>query len=88
MFPEHSYVIDTIQAAADDYSGVPKFLFSRAESAFSLGISTRSLDHLIARKQLSTKRLGKKVMISAKELERFSRCDHFNLTLAPGDSIQ
>jgi hypothetical protein len=81
-----SFVIDSIHSAAEVSSNVPKLLFSRREASYSLGISTRSLDHLISRKELATRRLGKKVMVSAKELERFSRADHFNLTLAPEDS--
>jgi hypothetical protein len=83
----YSIVLESICATADISSNVPKFLFSRKEAAYSLGIGVRSLDHLIARKELATRRLGKKVMVPAKELERFSRADHFNLTLAP-ESIQ
>jgi hypothetical protein len=84
----YSFCIGSLSASADVSSSVPKLLFSRKEAAYSLGIGIRSLDHLIARKELATRRLGKKVMVPAKELERFSRADHFNLTLAPSDSIQ
>jgi hypothetical protein len=63
---------------------VPKFLYTRKESSYALGISLRSLDYLIGAKQLAHRKLGKKVMIAAKELERFARADHQHLTQHPG----
>jgi hypothetical protein len=63
---------------------VPKLLFTRREASYALGISIRSLDYLVGAKQLAHRRLGKKVMIAAKELERFARADHQHLTQYPG----
>ena len=57
-----------------------KLLYDRKSAAYALSISTRSLDYLIANKQLATRRLGKKVMVSHAELVRFCRGDHFELT--------
>ena len=54
-------------------------MYDRKEAARQLSISVRSLDYLIAGKQLATRRLGKKVMIPHGELIRFSRADHFEI---------
>ncbi len=76
--------IDVMAAAASTTNHVPeKFLYSRKEAAFALGISVRSLDSLIATKQLATRRLGKKVMLPSAELRRFSKGDHFHLNTRP-----
>lgn len=56
---------------------VKKLLYSRKDAAFALSISTRSLDYLIERGELLTRRLGKKILIPAGELSRFARADHF-----------
>ena len=58
-------------------SPAEKLLYDRKSAAFALSISPRTLDTLIANKMLSTRRLGKKVMITAGELRRFARADHF-----------
>lgn len=72
-------VIDTLMAASE----LPqKLLYSRKDAAHALSISVRSLDHLIAKKLLETRRLGKKVLIPHGALVRFSRADHFELTSA------
>jgi hypothetical protein len=55
----------------------PRLLYSRKEAARQLSFSIRSLDYLIATKQLATRRLGKRVMIPHSELVRFARADHF-----------
>lgn len=56
-----------------------RLLYDRKEAARQLSISVRSLDYLIAGKQLATRRLGKKVLIPHGELVRFSRADHFTV---------
>jgi hypothetical protein len=52
-------------------------LYDRKEAARQLSISVRSLDYLIAGKQLETRRIGKKVMIPHGVLARYARADHF-----------
>jgi hypothetical protein len=56
---------------------VHRLLHPRKEAAWLLGISVRSLDYLIANKQLATRRNGGRVLIPHSELVRFSRADHF-----------
>lgn len=53
-----------------------KLLVSRREAAAWLSISQRSLDYLIANKELTTKRIGSRVLIPIHDLRRFARSDH------------
>ena len=53
-----------------------QMLYSRKQVAYQLGLSLRSVDYLIARKALTTRRIGKKVLVPHGELVRFSRQDH------------
>jgi hypothetical protein len=53
-----------------------KLLVGREEAASMLSISCRALDYLVANKQLSTRRIGARVLIPISDLRRFSRGDH------------
>jgi excisionase family DNA binding protein len=53
-----------------------KLLVSRREAAARLSISQRAVDYLIANKTLSTKRIGSRVLIPTRDLQRFARVDH------------
>lgn len=53
-----------------------KLLVGRIEAAEMLSISARSLDYLVANKQLTTRRIGTRVLIPTSELRKFSRSDH------------
>jgi hypothetical protein len=54
----------------------PRLLYDRKGAAAALSISIRSLDYLIGRGALSTRRIGKKVLIPARDLQRFASGDH------------
>ena len=56
-----------------------RILYDRKGAARALSISVRSLDYLIAGKQLNTRRIGKKVLVSHGELVRFARADHYEV---------
>lgn len=58
---------------------VHRLLHPRKEAAWLLGISVRSLDYLIANKQLATRKIGGRILVPHNELVRFSRADHFEL---------
>jgi len=49
---------------------------SKQEAARALGISIRTIDRLIALKELPVRRLGRRVLISRVSLESFFRNDH------------
>jgi excisionase family DNA binding protein len=51
-------------------------LLSKIEAAHVLGVSVRTLEHLISRKELTTRLVGRRRMIPRVALEQFSRRDH------------
>ena len=53
-----------------------KIFFSKKSAAEMLSISVRTLENLIAAKQLRAKRIGSRVVISSQVLEEFARRDH------------
>jgi hypothetical protein len=53
-----------------------RLFVGRSEAAQMLSISCRSLDYLVANKQLLVRRIGTRVLIPVSELRRFSRSDH------------
>ncbi len=55
---------------------VDKLLYSRADAAFALSISIRSVDYLISEGKLSTRRIGRKTLIPVGDVRRFARADH------------
>jgi hypothetical protein len=55
---------------------VEKFLYNRREAALSLGMSIRSVDYIISRRDLETRRVGKKVLVTRESLRRFAGADH------------
>jgi excisionase family DNA binding protein len=52
-----------------------KLLMSKREAAEALGCSVRTIENLIARKQLASRRLGKRRMIPSSEVIRIARHD-------------
>lgn len=53
-----------------------KLLVGREEAAVRLSLSVRSIDYLLADRQLKFRRIGVRVLIPIAELERFARMDH------------
>jgi len=51
-------------------------LVSKKVAAQQLAISLRTLENLIAAKQLIVRRIGRRVVIPRKALEQFTRRDH------------
>jgi hypothetical protein len=74
-----SEVLFDLSASADT-TPIPKLLYSRKDAAFALSISIRSLDYIIAARQLKFRKDGKKILIPAGELSRYARADHAALT--------
>ena len=54
---------------------------SKRETARMLGISLRTIDRLIALKELPVRRLGRRVLIPRASLESFFRNDHPTQTI-------
>jgi excisionase family DNA binding protein len=55
-----------------------RLLYPRKDAAFQLGISVRSLDYLISNKKINFRKIGKRVLIHHKELERFASTNHYD----------
>jgi excisionase family DNA binding protein len=53
-----------------------KILVTRTDAAKLLSLSLRSLDYLIARRELPARRVGRRVLISRGALEDFALRDH------------
>lgn len=67
----------TPEARSERDAMTEKFLYARKEAAHALGISVRSLDYLIAGKQLDTRRIGKKVLVTRVSLATFASGNHY-----------
>jgi len=53
-----------------------KILYGRREAAAILSISLRTLDGLVAAKQLPVRRVGRRTLFPRQALEAFARRDH------------
>jgi excisionase family DNA binding protein len=53
-----------------------KLQFSRDEAAQMLGVSPRTLDRLIAEKELTVRRIGRRVLVPRDALTSFAKRDH------------
>jgi hypothetical protein len=54
-----------------------RLLYSRREAAYQLSISVRSLDYLIATREIAVRRNGKRILVPHGELVRYARADHY-----------
>jgi hypothetical protein len=57
-----------------------RLLYSRREAARQLSISVRSLDYILAGRELETRRIGRKVLITHASLVRYSQGNHYAIT--------
>lgn len=48
-------------------------LLSKQEAARMLGVSIRSLEHLISRQEIPTRKIGRRVLIARSAVESFAR---------------
>jgi excisionase family DNA binding protein len=53
-----------------------RLLLSKRDTAARLGISVRTLENLVAMREITPRRIGKRVLFDAREIERFARRDH------------
>ena len=53
-----------------------KVLLTRRDAARLLSVSVRTIDTLLARRELTTRRIGRRRLIPRAELARFARRDH------------
>ena len=53
-----------------------QLLLSKRSTAAALGISVRTLENLVAVREIVPRRIGTRVLFEAREIERFARRDH------------
>jgi excisionase family DNA binding protein len=53
-----------------------KLLFSKRETADALGVSLRTVDNLISRKELAVRHVGRRVLVPFDTLQQFAKRDH------------
>jgi hypothetical protein len=56
---------------------VEKILFDRKSAAQALSISIRTLDYFLAAQAFETRKIGRKVLITAGSLKKFSQANHY-----------
>jgi excisionase family DNA binding protein len=61
---------------AGDAAAPGRLLVSKREAATLLGICLRSVDYLIANKELPCRRIGKRVLVPYRALVEFAKRDH------------
>jgi excisionase family DNA binding protein len=59
-------------------------LHSRRDAAAILGISLRSIDYLIANRELTTRVIGRRRLIPDQALKQYARRDHPGRIVPPG----
>ena len=55
---------------------VEKLMYSKTDAALLLSVSVRTIENLIANKELACRKIGKRVLIAHDVLLRFTRADH------------
>lgn len=70
VHPERKPAARTVSDSDD------RILVGRREAARMLSISQRSIDYLVANRQLNVRRIGGRVLIPVNELRRYARADH------------
>ncbi len=59
-----------------DYARMDTLLLSKLEAARMLGLSVRSLEHLISRREIPTRRIGRSVLITRSVIESFAKAEN------------
>ena len=54
-----------------------KLLYDRASAAYALSVSVRTIDYFLSRGKFETRRIGRKVLITAASLKRVAAGNHF-----------
>jgi len=61
-----------------------EILLSRKRTSEILNISLRTLDHIVAARELRPRRIGRRVLFERREIEKFARRDHQTGSSAQG----
>lgn len=61
--------------AETDLSQIAKLKYNKKEAAYALGVSVRTIEHLLANKKLRTHKVGAKVLIPAEDIRRIAKLE-------------
>lgn len=75
MLPRIQHTLITKWRTALQTSSVERFAYTKVEAAKALGLSLRTIDNLIAVKELTTCRIGRRVVIPTSGLHALIRRD-------------
>jgi excisionase family DNA binding protein len=64
-----------------------RILLDKKTAAALLSISPRTLEYLIARKEIGVRRIGRRTLIPRRELERFAGRDHTSPSSGVNDAL-
>jgi hypothetical protein len=64
---------------------IEKLLYDRKSVAFALSTCVRTVDYYLARGAFETRRIGRKVLITASSLRKFAASNHFGPVADAGD---
>lgn len=53
-----------------------RIFHDKRSTAATLGISVRTLENLVSMREITPRRIGKRVLFETREIERFARRDH------------
>ena len=67
------FKVSSVMPQTGVHSAVVKLQLSRKEAAESIGVSLRTLDRLIAFKEISVRRIGRRVLIHRETIEHFAK---------------
>ena len=62
-----------LETAEQTAPSAARLLLSKTEAAWTVNISLRKLDYLIAEKELGGRRIGSRVLVPRRDLERYAR---------------
>lgn len=60
-----------------------RLLYDRTTSAFLLSVSVRTIDYLLARRELEDRKIGRRTLITASSLKRVARSNHYGSVKGP-----
>jgi excisionase family DNA binding protein len=61
-------------------------LISRKDASLLLGISIRTLDTLVSRREIRVRHVGRRILFERREVERFAGRDHETRPIAYADT--
>jgi excisionase family DNA binding protein len=78
----HSTKEENMKDCSTGNTGLEKMAYSMAEAAMMLSLSLRTIENLIANKELLARRVGRRVIVPATSIHAFLRADRYTMARA------